>query len=148
MDKIKVWNEACKNITELQQMIESICSVLNIELTEDELNSIIEKVVPRTIFEYKKGTEIYFVNFHDIMYFSSNRKQIEIIFKDNHRDIFYGKLADISKLLPDNFCVIHKSYIINRDYIKKYRFDEVVMLNNECLRISKPHRNNMKTQIS
>jgi len=148
MDKTRVWNAARKNNAELKQMIESICDVLNIELTDDNLKAIIEKVVPRTIFEYKKGTEIHFVNFHEIMYFNSNRKQVEIVFNDNRRDVFYGKLADIIELLPDNFNVIHKSYIINRDYIKKYRFDEVMMMNNEYIRISKPHRNLVFTQTT
>lgn len=101
----------------------------------------------RFIFEYKKRQNIYHLNYEEIMYFESNRKKIIIELANGNRDEFYGKLADISSELPSNFSYIHRSYIINLNYIKKYSHDELVMFNNKVLPVSKIYRAKLRTKV-
>lgn len=46
--------------------------------------------------------------------------------------------------LPCQFQVIHKSYIINKMYVKKYNYTNVVMTNDDVLTISQNYRSDMR----
>ena len=54
----------------------------------------------------------------------------------NERKTFYGKLSAIEEQAPDFFLKIHKSYLINRNYVKEFTY-EVKMTNGDLLSISK-----------
>lgn len=90
--------------------------------------------------EYSKNKSIYSINCADILYICSDRKKIIIIRVDNEQDEFYGKLKDILPRLPDNFSMINQSYIINRNYVQKYSYEEVIMMNKQTLLISRAYR--------
>jgi two-component system LytT family response regulator len=54
-------------------------------------------------------------------------------------------LKSMALLLGDRFCRIHKSYLVNTDYIVKYSRSEgfkITLVNNTVLEVS--HRNNDK----
>ncbi len=87
------------------------------------------------------------IPYKDIIYFRSDDKKIEIYTTDKEY-IFYGKLNDISKRLPHNFIIIHKSYVVNRMYIQKYNYDSVIMTNNDELPISQNYRKDVRKLIS
>lgn len=121
-------------------------------IQREELKTVIENAYKRvennkSIFEYKKGQEINIVNCENIVYFESSLKKIEVVLDSGGRDVFYGKLTDIYPQLPRNFSFIHQSYIINRNYVKKYSYDEIEMLNNKVLPISKVHRTEIRSAI-
>ena len=99
------------------------------------------------LFEYKKRQNIYHLNYEEIIYFESKRKKIAIELVNGSRDEFYGKLADVSSKLPGNFSYIHRSYIINLNYIKKYSHDELVMFNNKILPVSKMYRSKLRAKV-
>ena len=49
--------------------------------------------------------------------------------------------------LPDNFFQIHKSYLVNEDYIREYMYEKVIMYNGEEISISKPYRNLVQERL-
>lgn len=97
-------------------------------------------------FEYQYGRERFKIPFDDILYFKSDRHKV-IIVKAHEELEYYGKLIDIISDTPPQFLMIHKSYLINRDYVKKYAFDFVEMNNSHILSISKAFRKEVRQTI-
>lgn len=62
--------------------------------------------------------------------------------------MFLGKLDSIEKSLPESsFLKIHKSYLINYDYVSQYSSEWVRMVNGDILNISKAHRTEVKSKL-
>lgn len=97
-------------------------------------------------FEYQVGTDYYYILYDDIMYFFSEKRKIRIITR-NGEESFYGKLSDISEDLPERFIVIHKSYIVNKDYVKHYTYDMLELFNGTVLSISKANRKSVRKEL-
>lgn len=98
-------------------------------------------------FEFQKGHSRCKVLYNEIIYFqSSNRKIVIVTMKG--KEEFYGKLKEITEAIPPMFLQIHKSYVINQNYVCKYRYESVKMQNGEELSISKPYRSAVKKQLS
>ena len=61
---------------------------------------------------------------------------------------FYGKLNEIEERIPeDGFLRIHKSYLVNRNYVKEFTYEWVKMLNGDVLNISKINRADVRRKI-
>ena len=61
---------------------------------------------------------------------------------------FYGKLTEIEKKLPAYlFLNIHKSYLINFNYVSEYTYEWVKMVNGDILNISKANRTAVRKKI-
>lgn len=97
-------------------------------------------------FEYKKGAYYYKEKYEDIIYFRSNNRKIEIVLSEGVEE-FYGKLDDILKDLPEFFFKIHKSYIINQNFVITYTYEQVSMVNRDILSISRSYRKRVRDQI-
>lgn len=52
-----------------------------------------------------------------------------------------------ARLESNKFWVIHKSFIINADYVSIFGKDEIKMVNGEILPISKPHKKDVMIRI-
>ncbi len=62
--------------------------------------------------------------------------------------VFNGKLSEVANKVPDSvFLQIHKSYLINYDYVSEYSNDWVRMINGDILSISKVNRKNVKIAL-
>lgn len=95
----------------------------------------------KKFFEYKKNRIVHKVAIDEIIYFESVSRQIKIV-TINKEDYFYGKLSDILALLAKyKFIQTHRSYIVNYNHIRDFKYDEVVMSNGDNLIISKAQRN-------
>ena len=92
-------------------------------------------------FLYRKERTLYQVAYQEICYFQSVGRKIEIHTTDGVYE-FYGKLSSILKEgLPGQFIQIHKSYIINRDYVARQSPKRIYMKNeNGYLSVSRPYR--------
>ena len=98
-------------------------------------------------FQYKKGRTYHRILYSSILYFKSEGKKVYIIL-DDHSKEFYGKIDLIMSEVPlQKFIRIHKSYIINLNYIKEYCFESVKMSNGEVLAISKTYRKDIRERI-
>lgn len=100
----------------------------------------------RNRFTYRTGQEYHYVPFGDILYFGSEGRKI-IIKTLRGEETFYGRLKNIEKTLPPYFISIHQSYIVNHDFVVKYTYDSVELLNGACLPISKANRKKVREQI-
>ena len=60
---------------------------------------------------------------------------------------FYGKLKDVADGLPQEFIIIHKSYVVNREYIARYTYEAVEMTDGTVLNISKANRKQVREII-
>lgn len=90
-------------------------------------------------FYFKKGHIYSNAFFKDILYFRSIGRKVQIVGRQEKQE-FYGKLDNVKGQLPDNFFQLHKSYLVNEDYIQEYMYEKVVMYNGEEISISKPYR--------
>lgn len=112
-------------------------------LTSQQVIGVLEKTLELQgrqikIFCYKKAKTENRIPYRDIMYFSSEAKKI-VIHTRLGEDYFYGKLSDLH--LPESdFIQIHKSFVVNKQYVIRFKFDSVLLSNQEELPISRAYR--------
>lgn len=113
-------------------------------ILKDDIQRVMKRFLKRNKgknlqFSFKKGHIYGNIFFEDILYFRSMGRKIRIVAKQEKQE-FYGKLDDFKEQLPDNFFRIHKSYLVNEDYIREYMYEKIIMYNGEEISISKPYR--------
>ncbi len=92
---------------------------------QSSLNNILSIVQNKETIENKKiniksGNKIFFLNLDVIKYISASGYYIEIFTKDNKRHLLRESLSSIIKRLNSNrFIRIHRSTIINSDFIEE-----------------------------
>ena len=98
-------------------------------------------------FKFQVQNSTYCILYKDILYFQSDGRKINIVMKKEVRT-FYGKLNEIEEKLPENlFLRIHKSYLVNKSYVKGFTYEWVKMLNGDVLNISKINRADVRRKI-
>ncbi|RDU22489.1 LytR/AlgR family response regulator transcription factor [Anaerosacchariphilus polymeriproducens] len=98
-------------------------------------------------FEYRIGKTVYRTPYKDILYFKSEGKKIKIVFVREVKE-FYGKLKQVMKELgTQDFMQIHKSYLVNPNYVVEYKYEWVKMTNNDILTISQANRKKIRDRI-
>lgn len=103
---------------------------------------LVVKLVKKTnmIFSYKYQGMDNGIPSSEILYFEGDKRLIWIV-TENQRYKFYGKITSVLKELPtENFIQIHRSYIVNFQYVIKYSKENVMMANQKYLPISKNRR--------
>ncbi len=100
-------------------------------------------------FSYKIGYDTYNEKVQNILYFESNDRKVTIFTFENTSE-FYGSLDDIYQQLKNfGFVIIHRSYLINYNNVKSFKYDSVIMLNDKELKISQSKRKYLRDlQIS
>ncbi len=85
---------------------------------------------------FKDSSSIIKINSKDIMYVEIFNRKTRIVTKNG--DHFSGDLIDEwqKRLADSRFYRIHKSYIVNIEYISEYRRTELVMTNGDVIRVS------------
>lgn len=111
---------------------------------EEDIRRVIKRFLKRNKarklqFRFKKGHIYSNVFLEDILYFRSMGRKVQIVEEQEIHE-FYGKLEEAKEQLPDNFFQIHKSYLVNEEFIREYMYEKVIMHNGEELSISKPYR--------
>ena len=122
----------------LSKPVEPDMVIKDIELAMKLINRL------GSLFSYKKGSDTHKVAIKNIIYFQSINREIKIV-TTTGEESFYGKLQDVfHQVAKYQFMNIHKSYIINYEYVAKFRYDEVVMSNSVCLPISQLKRKEVR----
>ncbi len=70
---------------------------------------------------YKIGDRVILIKPEKITYFSANEKYVEFFTKDGKKQITELSLKKLEERLPANFKRVHRSIIVNTDYIKEFR---------------------------
>lgn len=74
----------------------------------------------------------------DILYFESYMRTLSVCYKKDKRDSFTGKISDLEECLADGgFVRIHKSYLVNLEYVRNIFKDTVTLENGEELPLSR-----------
>lgn len=107
----------------------------------DELREIIKEQTD--IFEYADKKGHHKIPYDQILYFYSLGKMVHIITREQEI-IFRGQLRNIAEETGDYFLLIHKSFLINCNYVLHYQYDAVIMENQVRLSISKAHRKQVR----
>lgn len=91
----------------------------------------------KKFFEFRIGKNTYRIADDEIQYFQCSGKKIGIVTNKEEKK-YYGTMAEVEKQVDgDKFWVIHKSYIVNINYISEFRINEIVMVTGEVLPISR-----------
>ena len=99
------------------------------------------------IFTYKIGHDIFRARLGEIMYFQSNGRKIKIFFKDGEDEI-YGNLKELYDTQLQKygfFLFIHRSYIVNYDYVRLFEHEKIVLFNKKELPVAQSRRAEIRT---
>lgn len=88
---------------------------------------------------FQKGNEYYILPMQDIQYICGDGRNI-IVRTIAAEYQFHTRLKDVSGILSDDFLAIHRSYIINKNYVQRYHYDYLEMLDGTAFSISDPNR--------
>ena len=92
-------------------------------------------------FAFKTGDKLINVKFDDIMFFETSETIHKVILHCMNRQIeFYSKMKDIEKQIDGRFYRCHRSFIVNKENIKKLDIENrIIYMNNEeqCLASSR-----------
>lgn len=120
-------------------------------LQEEEVRQCFEQayafIAPEDeYFEYTIRKNTYRKPVRNIMYFMSNKRMIEAHMQDGTIEEFYGKIDEVEEELQrgkTDFWRVHKSTLVNAQYIFRKKYLEVELTNGEKLRISKQRARQM-----
>lgn len=76
------------------------------------------------------------VPWDSIYYAESQGHKVLLHLKDGILES-YGKIGELERSLPEQFCRIHKGYLVNLAYVEEYTHTAVTLTNGEQLLISK-----------
>ncbi len=100
------------------------------------------------VFHVNIGTMIYAINYDDILYFEACQKKI-YIHTLNQRIAYYDCLANIEKMLNEQFMRCHRSYIVNISKIKEASFTLRIleMMNGGKINISRTYKDTIRKRL-
>ncbi|WP_422083052.1 LytR/AlgR family response regulator transcription factor [Ulvibacterium sp.] len=81
------------------------------------------------ILELKANRRIHRVSTNNIVYIEGLGNYVTYHLLDNSKITVYGSIKNTLSALPGNFRRIHRSYIVNKDYIKSYDLNSVEVQN-------------------
>ena len=118
----------------------------------DKISDIIDKYIryykkKLTIFTYSKKGEHINTYISDIICFERMGKKIRIdMIKES--DEIYGLMDDIYSMVKANrFLYIHKSVIVNYDYIRKLEYERVILHDGREFSISQSRRKEIREKV-
>ena len=121
-------------------------------LGESKIQGVINKFLKianywSDVFTYEIGRDSFKVSIKDIKYFESSNRKIIMHLKDRKEE-FYGSLESIFReriKKYENFMYIHKSFIVNYDYVYLFEYDRLFLHDQTELPISQSKRKEIRT---
>lgn len=120
-------------------------------LDKEKVAKVIDKYFAITgqniyMFEYKRRTEYYKIPMSKILYFERKNRKVKIYTTDGGYDEFYESMENVYVTVKNHdFLFIHKSIIVNYQFIKRMAYNEVVMIDGTILPISQSRRKAIKS---
>jgi two-component system LytT family response regulator len=107
------------------------------------------EVIPEPFLFVKVGTRNKFVRIqtHDIKYIIAALHYIEIYVKEQKVVTYMGISDVLSNLPPQEFSRIHKSYIVNHNFINTLEYDIVIMTDKAILPIGRAFRKDFHQKL-
>ena len=111
---------------------------INLDSNEQQQEKIIQQHSENnTYIEFKEDREIKKIAYTAIYYIKSGKNYQEFFDKSDKRiGMILLPLSNLHQLLPENFCRVQKSYIVNKNYLAEKKIikrgkKEFVMLSND-----------------
>ena len=116
---------------------------------EDMDSALSELNLKKGIFEYKIYSDIYKIDFDDIIYFESKYPKVYIkSLKDSQQSSFVGSIDDVIEQTGTNdFIRIGKSYLINAKHTKKISNLKAYLSNGEVINVSRDFIDQAKNNL-
>ena len=99
-----------------------------------------------TMFEYRLGKDFFRIPYGQIRMFISYGRKVEIV-TDKGKFEYYGKLKELKEKLPNDFMMIHQSYIVNINFVRRFTYEEAELMDDTILTISKPYRKLVRQEL-
>lgn len=117
-------------------------------ILQEQVDETMERAIKiirkkRERFEFQKGKDFYYIPMGEIAYLESEGRKVKVV-TTKQEFVFYGKLKDVNKKLNEDFVIIHQSYIVNRNYIFRYTYEIVELMDGTILKISMPYRKRIR----
>ena len=97
--------------------------------------------IGNNVFKYEKNSSINRVLLSDIRYIASNGRKIIINLSNGFDDSFYGNMDKVYDSLKENYFIrVHKSYIVNYNYVRKISASKLIMDNEQEIPVSRNRR--------
>ncbi|MEY3323157.1 MAG: hypothetical protein RLZZ417_2740 [Bacteroidota bacterium] len=136
-------NDLTEMLKRLEVFLSSKAKIENSALDETEQNDSNLKLNTKLPVPISSGYSLE--NKENILYCEGMVNYTRIYLASGKVIVLAKTLKSMALLLGDRFCRIHKSYLVNTDYIVKYSRSEgfkITLVNNTVLEVS--HRNNDK----
>lgn len=105
---------------------------------EEEKNKIIETVERKHIILNNKQK----VYFDELMYVKSDRNYVEFHLEAK-KIVDRNKLLSVAEKLPPNFVKIHRSYIVNKNFIKVKNTTSVILESSHEIPVSRTYKEDL-----
>jgi DNA-binding LytR/AlgR family response regulator len=103
------------------------------------LKAIYALKIGKLVFQYKIRKAVYSIFYTQIILFESYKRKITI-YTENDTCDFYGSLNDIiDEVNHQVFVQVHKSYIVNMNYIKYMEREAIVLFNGQRICVTKKY---------
>ncbi|WP_167957726.1 LytR/AlgR family response regulator transcription factor [Anaerosporobacter faecicola] len=119
------------------EIIEVLDKILNLKFNTD------------IFFEYYIKGSYFKVALDNIIYFKSEGKKVNIVTKKlEENKQFYGKISNVQKVVnPQNFLLVHKSFLVQYKYIVNYTYNSLEMITGEIIPISQANRKSVRLTL-
>lgn len=95
--------------------------------------------------QVKANKRLYKINYDDILFIQSQSEYVMYHTESHGKLMVYGTIKSVEKMLPNTlFYRIHRSYIVNKDYIKFVEGNQIV-LENEKLPLGDNYKKDFMT---
>lgn len=139
---ISAFDQYCKEAISVQPY-----AFLDKPLQQVQISRAIEEAYKRQIeqketFDFRADRIYYSVDLKEICYFRSELRKVFIVTRQKEH-WFYGKIDQVERTLSQKkhrFLRIHKSFLVNSNYIVQYHYEKIVLQNGEELEISRAQR--------
>ena len=92
---------------------------------------------------YKIGHDYYKQPLQEILYLESQGRKINVYLNNGETISFYGKLKEVyaeGQLEKFDFLLVHASYVVNDEYVARFSYEELTLLNGKKIPISQVNR--------
>lgn len=97
---------------------------------------------------FKRNNTDYLFELNQIKYFENYKRLIVIHLHNQESHEFYYKIGDLKNRLEANdFVLVHRSYLVNMQYIKKISKTELTLKDNSLIPVSRTYYNDLKEKF-
>ena len=112
----------------------------------DVVHKLLGENREETKLTVKNGEQLFFINPYSVLYIQGQGKKNEIVCLDKVISTS-STLGELKQMLPEFFCQIHRSYIVNSYYVESIRRFEVEMESGEILPVPEHSYTKVRSQL-